>query len=164
MTNPKKRLQLFSIITIVLMAGGIAIILTKPQNLAELETYEGILQEMSMRRIDDGAHTPAIIDIFSFKVKGLDIKFWIHQQFASYDNYFKTLKVGDTVKVYYKDFIFNLHVGQIEKNGVGLIDLAEAQKENKIAGIGFLTVGIIFFIISIRFYLLKVRGSKTQFR
>ncbi len=167
MTNPKKRLQLFSIITLVLLAGGIAIILTKPQNLAKLETYEGILQEMSMRRINDGAPTPAIIDILSFKVKGLDIKFGIHEQFKSYDGYVQNLHIGDTVKVYYDKWGsnsegFNLRIGQIEKNGVALIDVAERDDENKIAGFVFLVVGIIFLIVTIRFYLTKVRVSKTM--
>ena len=162
MTNPKKRLQLFIVIAVILLAGGTAVVLTKPQNLKELETYTGILEEVEVKSIEDGAVERAIIDILSFKLNGLDIKFGIHEQYKSYDKYLQNLHVGDTVKLYYEKWRanaegFNLYVGQIEKNGVALIDVTERNRNNKIAGFVFLSASFFFLIISSRFYVTKVR-------
>jgi hypothetical protein len=155
---------------LILAAGGTALVNTKSVPLEELKNYTGTLEQVELKSIEPEMAKPndARIDVLSFTIKGLDIKFAIHEQFKSYDNYWQNLHVGDTVKVYYSDTYsltsegFNLDVGQIEKNGVALIDVAERDGENKIAGYVFLVVSSIFLIVGIRFYVTKVRKSNQE--
>lgn len=166
MTNPKKRLQLFIIITVALLVGGTAGIQNEPITLKGLTVYEGVLQVITMKYIDNEMHkNEAGRNIVAFTLEGLDMKFGIYDQLERYENYFAKMHVGDTLKVYYNtSWItpegYNLGVGQIEKNGVALIDLAEQRKENNLVAYAIITVGFIFLSISCWYYLTKVRGSR----
>ncbi len=134
------------------MAGGTAGFQSNPTTLEGLNVYEGTVQEISMKHINNEMQkNEAGRNIVAFTVSGSDMKFGIYEQLERYANYFIDLQVGDSVKVYYSSHRmspegFNLDVVQIEKKGVGLIDLAENRKENNLVAYAILVAGFVFFI------------------
>ncbi len=106
--------------------------------------------------------------VFYFKLNNSNQNFAVHRAYEVYNDLQSNIKVGDTVKVYYRSSImdYNRHVFQVEKDGNILVDYKDYnEKASGWTGIG-LFAGIIILIGFImwfkKFNLIKFLNSLVE--
>lgn len=93
--------------------------------------------------------------VFYFKLNNSDQNFAIHRESENYEDLLPNIKVGDTIKVFYRSSIndYNTHVFQVEnKHGI-VKDYKEYSKTASSKAESVFFIGIVVAIISILWYL-----------
>ena len=161
-SSPRSNFRNYIVIVLAVFAGGILLIRTQ-RTLADLDSYEGLLDEIKITSYRDTKNRP--IPLVYLTLKDLNTKFGIHENFGDLNFFTTHLKSGDKIKIYYSHAsevstnVIDHYLAQLEKGGVALLDLQESNKENRIAGYIALAVGLIGSVLTVRYYLNSVKGK-----
>jgi hypothetical protein len=167
-TTPKQRFAYYIAITVVIFVVSTLIVTSKDETLDEFSVYEGRLTELKVTTTRRDVGQPAT-PIMVFTVEGLNAKLGIGQNApADFSIYTNNLNVGDKIKVYYAPRLsttpegYNPYVIQLEKDGVALLDINDANKSYKRGGYVGLGLGILALLGTTIYYRRNVAKNSNH--
>jgi|GEM_PF-5796785 len=162
-TPPRTLFRRYIFLTIAVLAAGVLLVQTQ-QTLDGLNIFEGPIEEIKIIKARDTRNRA--YSIVFFRIKDLDARMGIHENFGDLNFFTNNLKPGDKVKVYFKKSFTEIstdavdhYVYQLEKDGVAIVDLQESNKETKIAGYVLLVAGLTAIALTYRYYKRNVQGK-----
>jgi hypothetical protein len=90
--------------------------------------------------------------VFAFKLENLDQTLGIYKPSHDYSDLLDSLRVGDTVTVYYRPLSTNpidIDVFQVEKKGKIIVDYAKYSRNHATASSALVVIGSIFLLVGI---------------
>ncbi len=149
------------------MFGGILAFQNATVNINELDFYTGRIAEKGITSHSSlvAGHGSVSSKVFYFKLDGLNEVLATYNRAQLYDDLDKKLKVGDTIKVYFKNANhvagLNLNVYQLEKNGVVVLSEDKYRFREKLVGIIAIAGGFLLLYLTFR-YDNKYKGRKRS--
>jgi hypothetical protein len=116
----------------------------------QLKAREKVVQT-GYERVDIGFRYRHQVEMFSFELEGIPDRFVIDQYYPGYESKKTAIKVGDTLKVFYRkssDYL-NGHVYQVEKDGKVLVSYAYKNEKYSTAAAILLLVGSGFIFAGV---------------
>jgi len=140
------------------------ILLRASKDVEGFDRFTGTIEEIGTTKSVGRKRT---IDILYIKLAGLEQTLGIyHSTIRDYDKYLKELKKGDQISLLFdKDGWttsenFNLHVRQLEKNGVVLLSKRQLDATDKKVSISLYIIGLLFALPAFWFYNKKIKNSR----
>ena len=118
-------------------------------NIKEMPTVVGRIVNRYLTRRQGGKSKSLVL---AFKLENLDQTLGIYKPSRDYSELLDSLRVGDTVTVYYRPLSTNpidIDVFQVEKNRRVIVDYADYSKNHAFASAFLAVVGSIFLLIGI---------------